>query len=41
VATACRFVLSKADKNDRIIIFGSFYTVSEAMQYFCRKDEQD
>jgi len=39
VATACSFVLSKADINDRIIIFGSFYTVSEAMQYFSRKDE--
>ncbi|MCG6936945.1 MAG: bifunctional folylpolyglutamate synthase/dihydrofolate synthase [Gammaproteobacteria bacterium] len=39
VATACRFVLSKADKNDRIIIFGSFYTVSEAMQFFASYDE--
>ncbi len=34
VKQACELVLSKANKNDRIIIFGSFYTVAEAMQYF-------
>ncbi len=39
VANACKFVLSKANKNDRIIIFGSFYTVAEAMNTFQKKDE--
>jgi dihydrofolate synthase/folylpolyglutamate synthase len=34
VKQACELVLSKANKDDRIIIFGSFYTVAEAMQYF-------
>ena len=34
VAIACKQVLSKAGKDDRIIIFGSFYTVKEAMQFF-------
>ncbi len=34
VKQACELVLSKANKNDRIIVFGSFYTVAEAMQYF-------
>lgn len=34
VIKACELVLSKANKNDRIIIFGSFYTVAEAMQFF-------
>ena len=34
VAKACELVLSKADDTDRIIIFGSFYTVTQAMQYF-------
>lgn len=34
VKQACALVLSKANKNDRIIIFGSFYTVAEAMQCF-------
>lgn len=34
VKKACELVLSKAKKNDRIIIFGSFYTVAEAMQFF-------
>ncbi|MBE9563691.1 MAG: bifunctional folylpolyglutamate synthase/dihydrofolate synthase, partial [Proteobacteria bacterium] len=32
VTSACKLVLSKADANDRVIIFGSFYTVAEAMQ---------
>lgn len=34
VIKACELVLARADKNDRIIIFGSFYTVAEAMQFF-------
>lgn len=34
VKTACDMVLSKATEDDRIVIFGSFYTVAEAMQYF-------
>jgi len=34
VQQACALVLSKATKNDRIIIFGSFYTVAEAMGFF-------
>jgi dihydrofolate synthase / folylpolyglutamate synthase len=34
VGKACDMVLSKANDDDRIIIFGSFYTVAEAMRYF-------
>jgi folylpolyglutamate synthase/dihydropteroate synthase len=34
VTNACELVLSKAQRDDRIIIFGSFYTVSEAMRFF-------
>ncbi len=34
VEQACSMVLSKADKNDRVIIFGSFYTVAEAIHFF-------
>jgi len=34
VSDACREVLSKADEDDRVIIFGSFYTVAEAMHFF-------
>jgi dihydrofolate synthase/folylpolyglutamate synthase len=34
VKQACALVLSKANINDRIIIFGSFYTVAQAMQFF-------
>lgn len=34
VAKACELVLMKAGKSDRIIIFGSFYTVAEAMLFF-------
>lgn len=34
VTKACKLILSKASLNDRIIIFGSFYTVAQAMQYF-------
>jgi len=36
VKKACELVLSKVDKDDSIIIFGSFYTVAEAMQFFQR-----
>jgi dihydrofolate synthase/folylpolyglutamate synthase len=34
VERACKLVLSKVNENDRIIIFGSFYTVAEATQFF-------
>ncbi len=34
VEQACELVLSKASDNDRLIIFGSFYTVAESMHYF-------
>lgn len=34
VEKSCQQVLSKINENDRIIIFGSFYTVAEAMKYF-------
>ena len=34
VAEACTRALASAAKDDRIIIFGSFYTVAEAMQFF-------
>jgi dihydrofolate synthase/folylpolyglutamate synthase len=34
VAKACDMILSKASDDDRIIVFGSFYTVAEAMRYF-------
>ena len=34
VEKASETVLSKVNDNDRIIIFGSFYTVAEAMKYF-------
>ncbi len=34
VEKSCRYVLSKINENDRIIIFGSFYTVAEAMKFF-------
>ena len=36
VTKACQSVLSKAETDDRVIIFGSFYTVAEAMQFFSR-----
>ncbi len=44
VTTACKLVLSQinnnankhANKYDRVIIFGSFYTVSEAMMFFSK-----
>jgi len=29
-------VMLKVDKGDRVIIFGSFYTVAEAMQFFSK-----
>ena len=34
VEQACDMVLSAAADNDRVIIFGSFYTVAEATRYF-------
>jgi dihydrofolate synthase/folylpolyglutamate synthase len=34
VADACEQALAAAADNDRIIIFGSFYTVAEAIQFF-------
>jgi dihydrofolate synthase/folylpolyglutamate synthase len=34
VEEACDLVLSKASENDRVIIFGSFYTVAAAMIFF-------
>jgi len=34
VEEACELVLSKASENDRVIIFGSFYTVAAAMVFF-------
>jgi dihydrofolate synthase/folylpolyglutamate synthase len=40
VEKACELVLSKVKNKDRVIIFGSFYTVAKAMQYFSDlKDE--
>ncbi len=39
VAKACELVLSKANAADRIIIFGSFYTVTEAMQFFSENND--
>lgn len=34
VAHACQAVLDMAEAHDRIIVFGSFYTVTEALNYF-------
>jgi dihydrofolate synthase/folylpolyglutamate synthase len=34
VASACEQALAAATDNDRIIVFGSFYTVAEAMRFF-------
>jgi dihydrofolate synthase/folylpolyglutamate synthase len=34
VASACEQALAAAAENDRVIIFGSFYTVAEAMRFF-------
>ncbi len=34
VEKACDTVLSRIGRNDRLIIFGSFYTVADAMNYF-------
>lgn len=39
VALACEQALAAAGKNDRIIIFGSFYTVAEAMRYFASRTQ--
>ena len=38
VSAACEAVIGRAGKADRLIIFGSFYTVAEAMQYFLQPD---
>ncbi len=34
VEQACQQALSQAGENDRVIVFGSFYTVGAAMRYF-------
>ena len=39
VSDACKQLLWQLDVNDRLIIFGSFYTVSEAMQYFSMQEQ--
>jgi dihydrofolate synthase/folylpolyglutamate synthase len=36
VEQGCAQVLSMASDNDRVIVFGSFYTVAEAMSFFFR-----
>jgi dihydrofolate synthase/folylpolyglutamate synthase len=41
VVEACELVLLKASEDDRIIIFGSFHTVAEAMQFFVQSDNDD
>lgn len=41
VDDACQQVLSDAASNDRIVIFGSFYTVSDAIQFFARLNNDD
>lgn len=37
VADACEQALAAAAENDRIVIFGSFYTVAEASRFFARQ----
>jgi dihydrofolate synthase/folylpolyglutamate synthase len=37
VSSACEMALAAADEEDRIIVFGSFHTVAEAMQFFARQ----
>jgi dihydrofolate synthase/folylpolyglutamate synthase len=37
VAAACEMALAAAGEKDRIIIFGSFHTVAEAMQFFAHQ----
>ncbi len=39
VEEACASVLSKMNNNDHLIIFGSFYTVADAMKYFSALNE--
>lgn len=41
VVEACKQVLLEISKDDRIIIFGSFYTVAEAMQFFLKSDNDE
>ncbi len=38
VTTACAGLLSQLKANDRLIIFGSFYTVAAAMRYFSERN---
>jgi dihydrofolate synthase/folylpolyglutamate synthase len=37
VSSACEMALAAAGEEDRIIIFGSFHTVAEAMRFFARQ----
>ncbi len=37
VGEACRAAMQRASADDRLIIFGSFYTVNEAMTYFSHR----
>jgi dihydrofolate synthase/folylpolyglutamate synthase len=37
VSSACEMALAAAEEEDRIIVFGSFHTVAEAMQFFARQ----
>lgn len=39
VEEACKLILSKVTENDRLIIFGSFYTVAEAMHFFTKLND--
>ena len=41
VTAACEKVLTMVNEGDRIIIFGSFYTVAEAMQFFDKVNNND
>lgn len=41
VTTACDKVLTMINEGDRIIIFGSFYTVAEAMQFFDKVNDNN
>ena len=40
VSAACELALAAADKNDRIVVFGSFYTVAEATRFFTHQHQQ-
>ena len=41
VTAACEKVLTMVNEDDRIIIFGSFYTVAEAIQFFDKVNNND